>query len=146
MKLSINSWGKLVRTKKEQLTDTAQNYFHLLSQFAKLKRTNDMNILIVEHVVQEFTSSTCGLFQLYFYKSIFDPEEKSKIKNHETLNKKTIETILNEIFTTDVDENEQVIETFKKEYDLENLFIFLGIKNLKSQINQFISHLTVLEK
>ena len=146
MKLSINSWGKLVRTKKEQLTDTAQNYFHLLSQFAKLKRTNDMNILIVEHVVQEFTSSTCGLFQLYFYKSIFDPEEKSKIKNHETLNKKTIETILNEIFTTDVDENEQVIETFKKEYNLENLFIFLGIKNLKSQINQFISHLTVLEK
>ena len=146
MKLSINSGGKLVRTKKEQLTDTAQNYFHLLSQFAKLKRTNDMNILIVEHVVQEFTSSTCGLFQLYFYKSIFDPEEKSKIKNHETLNKKTIETILNEIFTTDVDENEQVIETFKKEYDLENLFIFLGIKNLKSQINQFISHLTVLEK
>ena len=146
MKLSINSWGKLVRTKKEQLTDTAQNYFHLLSQFTKLKRTNDMNILIVEHVVQEFTSSTCGLFQLYFYKSIFDPEEKSKIKNHETLNKKTIETILNEIFTTDVDENEQVIETFKKEYDLENLFIFLGIKNLKSQINQFISHLTVLEK
>ena len=146
MKLSINSWGKLVRTKKEQLTDTAQNYFHLLSQFAKLKRTNDMNILIVEHVVQELTSSTCGLFQLYFYKSIFDPEEKSKIKNHETLNKKTIETILNEIFTTDVDENEQVIETFKKEYDLENLFIFLGIKNLKSQINQFISHLTVLEK
>ena len=146
MKLSINSWGKLVRTKKEQLTDTAQNYFHLLSQFAKLKRTNDMNILIVEHAVQELTSSTCGLFQLYFYKSIFDPEEKSKIKNHETLNKKTIETILNEIFTTDVDENEQVIETFKKEYDLENLFIFLGIKNLKSQINQFISHLTVLEK
>ena len=146
MKFSINSWGKLVHTKKEQLTDTAQNYFHLLSQFAKLKRTNDMNILIVEHVVQELTSSTCGLFQLYFYKSIFDPEEKSKIKNHETLNKKTIETILNEIFTTDVDENEQVIETFKKEYDLENLFIFLGIKNLKSQINQFISHLTVLEK
>ena len=146
MKFSINSWGKLVHTKKEQLTDTAQNYFHLLSQFAKLKRTNDMNILIVEHVVQEFTSSTCGLFQLYFYNSIFDPEEKSKIKNHETLNKNTIETILNEIFTTDVDENEQVIETFKKEYDLENLFIFLGIKNLKSQINQFISHLTVLEK
>ena len=118
MKFSINSWGKLVHTKKEQLTDTAQNYFHLLSQFAKLKRTNDMNILIVEHVVQELTSSTCGLFQLYFYKSIFDPEEKSKIKNHETLNKNTIETILNEIFTTDVDENEQVIEKFKKEYDL----------------------------
>ena len=35
-----------------------------------------MNILIVEHAVQGLNSSTCGLFQLYFYKNIFDPEEK----------------------------------------------------------------------
>ena len=77
-----------------------------------------MNILIVEHLVQELTSSTCSLFRLYFYKNIFDPEEKSKIINHETLNKTAIEAILNEIFTTDVNENEQVIEKFKKEYDL----------------------------
>ena len=33
------------------------------------------------------------------------PEEKSKIVNHETLNKRTIEKILNEIFTNDVSEN-----------------------------------------
>ena len=37
MKFSINSWEKLVHTKKEQLTDTAQNFLHLLSQFAKDK-------------------------------------------------------------------------------------------------------------
>ena len=118
MKLSINVWKKLPHTKKEQLTDTAQIFFHLLPQFAKLKRTNDINILIVEHLVQEQTSSTCGLFQLYFYKNIFDPEEKSKIINHKTLNKRTIEAILNEIFTTDVNENEQAIEKFEEEYDL----------------------------
>ena len=58
MKFSINVWGKLPHTKKEQLTDTAQNFFHLLVQFAKLKRTNDINILIVDHPVQESTSST----------------------------------------------------------------------------------------
>ena len=100
MKFSISSWEKLVHTKKEQLTDTAQNFFHLLAQFPKLKKTNDMNILIVEHPAQELTSSACGLFQLYFYKNIFHPEEKSKIVNHETLSKRTIEAILNEIFTT----------------------------------------------
>ena len=49
---------------------------------------------------------------------MFDTEEKSKIINHETLNKRTIEAILNQIFTTDVNENEQVIEKFKEEYDL----------------------------
>ena len=64
------------------------------------------------------TSSTCSLFQLFFYKNIFDPEEKSKIINHETLNKRTVEAILNEIFTTDVNENKQVIEKFKGEHDL----------------------------
>ena len=89
--------------KKKQFTDTAQNFFHLLAQLAMLKRTNDMNILIVEHV-----------FQLYFYKNIFDPEEKSKIINHETLNKRTVEAILNDIFTTDVNENKQIIEKFKE--------------------------------
>ena len=47
MKFSINVWEKLPHTKKEQLTDTAQNFFHLLVQFGKLKMTNDMNILIV---------------------------------------------------------------------------------------------------
>ena len=77
-----------------------------------------MSILIVEHPVQELTSSTCGLFQLYFQKNIFDPEEKSKIINHETVNKRTIEAILNEVLTTDANENEQVIGKFKEEYDL----------------------------
>ena len=77
-----------------------------------------MTILIVEHPVQDITSSTCGLFQLYFYKNLFDPEENSKITNNEVLNKKTIEDIMNEIFSNDVEQNETEIQNFKKEYDL----------------------------
>ena len=77
-----------------------------------------MNILIVENDLQSLTTSTCGLFQLYFYKNIFEPEEKNKIINHETLNKTTIEAILNEISTTDIEQNEHVTELFNEEYDL----------------------------
>ena len=116
MKFSTNTWEKLAHNKREQLTGVAQNFFHLLTQFAKLKKTNTMNILIVENDLQNLT--TCGLFQLYFYKNIFDPEENSKIINHETLNKATIEAILNDIFTTDIEQNEHVIELFKEEYNL----------------------------
>ena len=94
---SINVWGKLLHTKKVRLTETAQNFFHLLAQFARLKRTKDMNILTVKHPVLELTRSTCGLSQLYFYKNIFNSQEKSKITNNETLNKRTIEAILNDI-------------------------------------------------
>ena len=64
------------------------------------------------------TTSTCGLFQLYFYKNIFEPEEKNNIINHETLNKTTIEAILNEISTTDIEQKKHVIELFKEKYDL----------------------------
>ena len=83
-----------------------------------LKKTNEMSILILENPVQDLTSSTCEMFQLYFYKDLFDPDEKSKIIDHENLNKHTTEVILNEIFSTDVDENEHLIKKFKEEYNL----------------------------
>ena len=77
-----------------------------------------MNILILEQPVQDLTSSNSGIFQLYFYKNLFNPDEKSKIINHENLNKWTIEVIFNEIFSTDANENEYLIKKFKDEYNL----------------------------
>ena len=35
MKFSTDSWEKLAHTKKEQLTDTSQSFFHLLMEFSK---------------------------------------------------------------------------------------------------------------
>ena len=110
MKFLVDSWENMAHTKKEQLTETAQKFFHLLQQFAKIKKTNDMSILILEQPVQDLTSSSCGIFQLYFYENLFDPDEKSKIINHENLNKHTIEVIFNVIFSTDVNENEYLIK------------------------------------
>ena len=100
----------MTHTKKEQLTETAQNFFHLLQQFAKIKKTNDTSILILEQPVQDLTSSSCGIFQLYLYKNLFDPNEKSKIINHENLNKRTIKVIFNVMFSTDVNETEYLIK------------------------------------
>ena len=77
-----------------------------------------MSILILEQPVQNLTSTNCGIFQLYFYKKLLDPDEKSKIINHANFNKHTIEVIFNKIFTTDVDENEHLITKFKEEYKL----------------------------
>ena len=96
----------------------AQSVFHLLQQFAKHKKNNHLNILIFEQPVQDLTSSNCGIFQLYFYKNLFDPNKKSKIINHENFNKQTTEVIFNESFSTDVNENEYLIKKFKDEYNL----------------------------
>ena len=110
--------AKNVSKRKDQLTDTAQNFFHLLEQFAKLKQTHYMNILILENQIQDLINPNCGQFQLYFYKNLLDPDEKSKILSHGTLNESTLETIINEIFSTDIDENEHIIKNFKEEYKL----------------------------
>ena len=72
MKFCVETWQKMSQKTKDQLTDTAQNFFHLLEQFAKLKKTHCMNILILENQIQDLVSQNCGQFQLYFYKNLFD--------------------------------------------------------------------------
>ena len=64
---------------KDQLSDTAQNFYYSLEQFVKLKKTHCMNLLIFENDIQDLISPNCGEFQLYFYKNVFDPDERSEI-------------------------------------------------------------------
>ena len=57
-----------------------------------------MNIIILENAVQSLTSVYCKSFKLYFYKKLFDPDKRSKILNHKTLNKSPLQIIINGIF------------------------------------------------
>ena len=56
---------------------------------------------MVEDRVQDLNSSTCGIFQLYFYDNLFNPNENSKIQGNTKLTKRTIETLLYELFPLD---------------------------------------------
>ena len=123
MKFCVETWHKMSQKTKDQLTDTAQNIFHLLEQFAKLKKTHRMNVLILENGIEDIISPNCGEFQLYFYKNLFDPDKKSKILSHQILNKSTLETIIKEIFSPDVDENEHIVKILKKNMNCK-LFLF----------------------
>ena len=118
MKSCVWMWQKLDQKAKSQLTETAQKKFHLLEQFAKLKESNCMNIIILENTIQEIETSTCGQLQLYLYKSLFDPGNKSNIISHKNLTKQTLQTLINEIFSTDVKENEYHIKKFREEFNL----------------------------
>ena len=77
-----------------------------------------MNIIISKNQIQDLTSPNCGHFQLYFYKNLFDPDEKSKIIGHRTLNKSTLETIINKIFSSDIKENKYIAKNFIEEDNL----------------------------
>ena len=62
---------------------------------------------------QDLDSVTCGIFQLYFYDNFFNPDEDSKIQDKAKLKEKTIETLLNELFALDNQEqNEQTIRQY----------------------------------
>ena len=102
-----------------KLSSTAADLFHLINEFAELNRIKDEVILhFVDDQLQNVTSDTCGIFQLYFYKNLSDHSKKSKIINDKKLTKNTISTLLNEIFSTPDNKNEQAIEQFAKEYEI----------------------------
>ena len=54
----------------------------------------------------------------FSYKNLFDPDDQSKILNHQKLTKNTLETRINEIFSIDVNKNEYRIKKFKEQFNL----------------------------
>ena len=101
----------------DSLSDTARNFFRFVQAFGiKLKLRNVVNIWMLEDRLQDLDSSTCGIFQLYFYDNLFSPNENSNIQNDTKLTKRTVETLLNELFTLDdQDTNGQKMEKYAAE-------------------------------
>ena len=67
----------------------------------------------MEDRVQDLDSVMCGIFQIYFYNSFFNPDQYSKIQDKKRLNKKTIEILLNELFVLDNQgTNEEIIKQY----------------------------------
>ena len=97
----------------------AKDFFQLLRGFAQVNNlAHEMTVVMVDDELQELCMDTCGVFQLYFYKNLFDPDENSKILPEEHLTNKTVETFLNEIFTKDKNENERRVSEFAKEHHI----------------------------
>ena len=76
---------------------------------------------MVEDRLQDLDSATCGIFQIYFYQNLFNTEENSKIQGNAKLNKKTVETLLNEIFSLDDKENEIKMEEYANNLEINIL-------------------------
>ena len=59
------------------------------------------------------------MYQIYFYVNLFNPLENSSIISQESLNKRTIKKLLHKVLLTDRQENENRIEQFAKENDIQ---------------------------
>ena len=62
------------------------------------------------------------IHQLYFYVNLFNPPKDSSIINEKTLDKNTIEKLLNEILSTNKQNNKNKIESFIEEYDIKEKY------------------------
>ena len=78
------------------------------------KQKEEMKIVLLDDQLQELARDTCSIFQLYFYKKLFEPSADSKIINDEFLTKQTVASLLNENFSTNKEENEEKMQIFAR--------------------------------
>ena len=120
IKFSMKEYEKIKN--ENQLKQTTQDLLHLMYEYGRLhKITDTITVHSVDDQLQKLETDTCGIFQLYFYYNLFIPFDNSSILKDINLSKKTIEKLLNEIFSLDRNQNEEEIEMFAKEKDIKRL-------------------------
>ena len=69
--------------------------------------------------MQDLDTTTCGIFEIYFYDNLFNRDKSSKIQNKTKLNKKTIEILLNGLLVlNDQQQNKKIINKHADEQDI----------------------------
>ena len=107
IKFNLGACKELSKKEIDSLSNTARDFFYFVQVFGiKLKLRSFVNIWMVEDRIQDLDSNSCGIFQLYFYENLFNPDQNSKIQNETKFKKTTVETLLNELFSLDDKENE----------------------------------------
>ena len=120
MKFNLGACKQLSKKEIYSLSDTAREFFYFVQAFGiKLKLRSFVNIWMVEDRIQDLDSATCGIFQLYFYDNLFNPDKNSKIQNETKLKKSTVETLLNELFSLDDKENEIKMVDYAEKLGIE---------------------------
>ena len=116
IKLSLSACENLAKNELDNLSDTAQDFFYFVQSFEdKLKLCDFANLWVVEDRIQDLDSVTCGVFQIYFFDNLFNPDKNRKIQNKTKLNKKAKEILLNKLFT--LDNQQQNISTINRKHN-----------------------------
>ena len=88
-------------------------------EFGKLHNIkNEINVFSLDDQLQKIETDTCGIFQLYFYYNLFNPLKNSSIIDNSSISKHSIEKLLNEIFSLNKDQNENVVTQFALKHNI----------------------------
>ena len=78
---------------------------------------------MVEDRIQDLDSATCGMFQIFLRKICSTHTKKAKFRIKQSLQKKTVETLLNELFTFD----DQVANEMKMEEYADEIGVKISV-------------------
>ena len=113
IKFNMSAYKKLSQEEIDALSETARNFFYFIHAFGKkLKLRSFVNVWMVEDRLQDLDSATCGIFQIYFYENLLNPDKNSSIQGETKLKKSTVEKLLNELFSLEDAENERKMEEY----------------------------------
>ena len=118
LKFSMKEYEKIKN--EHRLRPTTQDLLHLIYEYGRLHKIQDLvTVHTLDDQLQKLETDTCGIFQLYFYFNLFMSFEDSSVLKDAKLSKRTVEKLLNEIFSLDRDRNEEQIERFAKEKNIK---------------------------
>ena len=120
IKFNLGACKHLTKDEIDSLRNTARKFFYFIQAFGiKLKLRSFANIWMIEDRLRDLDSSTCGIFQICFDENLFNPDQISKIHRETKLNKKTVEILLNELFSLDDRENEIKMKEYADHLDVK---------------------------
>ena len=118
---SVTAYQKLTEKERDSISSEAHDLFNLLSGYARVKdQSEELYLLILNTQLQKEESSTCGNFNLYFLKHLFDPLKTSAIIECKKLNETTLELLFSEIFSVDTNENEEKVKKFSDNFNIKH--------------------------
>ena len=84
----------------------------------KLKLRDFVSLWVVEDRIQDLDTVNGGIFQIYFYDNLLNPDQNNKIQKKQT-NKKIIKILLNKLFVlNDQEQNEAIIKKYADERNI----------------------------
>ena len=118
LRFSMKEYEKIKNMNR--LGQTTIDLLHLMNEYGRNHRLkNEVIAHVVDDQLQMIGRDTCVMYQMYFYVNLFNLLENSSIIKEKILNKRAIEKLLNEILLTERQENEDRIDQFTEENDVQ---------------------------
>ena len=85
----MNVSKSLNKAEIDNLSNTAKEFFYFVQSFGNNLKVHDFaSLWMAEDPIHSLDTVTHGIFQIYFYNNLFNPDINSKIQNNKNLAKK----------------------------------------------------------